>query len=346
MKPIKVMCAALALALCLAGCEIGKDATVAATYQDGSIPAGVYINNLISGYYSAMDKTGYLADDVLDQTIEDMPADDWIEDYALDATRRYAAVESEFARLGLSIPDDDLSELEAEVDTIWASQGELYEQNGISQQSLELSVVNAYKRGMVMETIYGEGGDRALESNALTDLYNDTYRRIKFLSIPYTDDNGEDLDASQLSINQYYVEHYTERLEAGESFNTIIAEYSAMTQEADDNGEINVNESDHTAIISRDDVSYGYSQEFIDQLFASSTTGEVGRYNFGDYETIYQYEDLMGDGEHFESVKLTLLNDLVGDEFNELLESVSAELGCAINDSATKRYTPDKLTLS
>lgn len=60
------------------------------------MPVGVYINNLIQSYYEATTLVEDAEQDVLSQQIEGQDAEDWIQQNAIDETKKAMAICSEF----------------------------------------------------------------------------------------------------------------------------------------------------------------------------------------------------------------------------------------------------------
>ena len=67
------------------------------------MPAGVYINNLLQSYYQASALVENTEEDVFKQQVEGTDAKEWIQQKALDETKRNMAACSEFNEHKLSL---------------------------------------------------------------------------------------------------------------------------------------------------------------------------------------------------------------------------------------------------
>ena len=95
---LRKKCAAVltagALALSMAACS--SDTSWIMRKDPLEMPVGVYINNLIQSYYEATTLVEDAEQDVLSQQIEGQDAEDWIQQNAIDETKRRWPSCSEF----------------------------------------------------------------------------------------------------------------------------------------------------------------------------------------------------------------------------------------------------------
>lgn len=95
---LRKKCAAVltagALALSMAACS--SDTSWIMRKDPLEMPVGVYINNLIQSYYEATTLVEDAEQDVLSQQIEGQDAEDWIQQNAIDETKKAMAICSEF----------------------------------------------------------------------------------------------------------------------------------------------------------------------------------------------------------------------------------------------------------
>ena len=102
----KALAAVLALALALAaGCS-SKDTSWVARSGEDTIPAGVYLVELMMGYNEAASQL-YGEGDILKSTIEDTPVPQYITDYAKKECANLLAIRKEFQSRGLSVGEEE-----------------------------------------------------------------------------------------------------------------------------------------------------------------------------------------------------------------------------------------------
>lgn len=192
---------AAAMLLALAGCNISTPSSVG-TIGGVDIPAGVYL----LAQYNAYNTASGLADLATGETANDVKAvlkaectgtigdeevtatgAEYVEKLTLRAIEYYAAVEAKFAELGATLEDAATSEVASSVDSMWESNGELYEANGIGKSSLEAYLLNAQKASTIMNLLYGPDGSTPVTEAEYTDFLNNSCYYIESVQIPLVD---------------------------------------------------------------------------------------------------------------------------------------------------------------
>ena len=206
MKKINRFAAAalsFALATTMAGCNapgaitFGNGTKNALTVDGYDVPAGVFINNEISAYRSAMYTValtnGSLPtfDDMKDAKIDDMDAEDWIQDQATDTCKLFVAIEKEFDKINGELTQEEKDEIKAYLKTV--SDNELFSNNGISEESMRLTVENSYKQDYLFNHYFGIGGEMGCTEEELKDYFEENTARVKYVSVKMTDADGEAL---------------------------------------------------------------------------------------------------------------------------------------------------------
>ena len=104
--------------------------------------------------------------------------------------REYAAVENKFAQMGLSLSEDDIANNKSWSDQMWGYMGTSLTEMGISQSSYETVLLNSEKRSQLFESIYGEGGEKAVAEAEIRDYMLDRYAMIDYIDIELKDGEG------------------------------------------------------------------------------------------------------------------------------------------------------------
>lgn len=189
---------ALAMLLCVAGCNITTPATVG-SIGGVEIPAGIYLLAQYNAYSTAASKadlaTGETANDVsavLKASVtgnigdEEVTTDgaDYISRLTLRTIEYYAAVETKFDELGATLEDAATSEAAQNADSMWESNGDVYEANGISKDTLEKYLLNAQKAQACLELIYGENGQQPVTQEEYETFLQEDCRYIDTVYLP------------------------------------------------------------------------------------------------------------------------------------------------------------------
>ncbi len=192
---------ALAMLLGVAGCNITTPATVG-SIGGVEIPAGIYLLAQYNAYSTAASNadlaTGETSNDVsavlkadVTGTIgdEEVTTDgaDYISRLTLRTIEYYAAVEAKFDELGATLEDAATAEAAESADSMWESNGDLYESNGISKDTLEKYLLNAQKAQVCMEMIYGENGQQPVTDAEYETFLQEECRYIDSVYLPLVD---------------------------------------------------------------------------------------------------------------------------------------------------------------
>ncbi|HJD22004.1 MAG TPA: hypothetical protein H9915_09355 [Candidatus Gemmiger faecigallinarum] len=189
---------ALAMLLGVAGCNVTTPATVG-TIGGVEIPAGIYLLAQYNAYNTTADlvdfATGESASDVsvvlnaeVTGTIngEEVTTDgaDYISRLTMSAVEYYAAVEKMFDELGATLEDAATSEVAQAVDSMWTTNGDLYQANGIGRTSLEAYLNNAQKARACMEVMYGPDGQQPVSDEEYEQFITEDCRYIESVTLP------------------------------------------------------------------------------------------------------------------------------------------------------------------
>lgn len=316
---------------------------------------------------------------LLDITIEDQPARDWINAKVEEDMRKFAAVEDKFDELGIVFQNN-----EEEKTTLIANQwwdeylSGYYESLGVGKQSYLDAAMNSAKRSAIFDYYYGENGEKAVSEDEIKNYLKDNYVRIKYIRMELKDGEGNILKSDGKAEIKAMAEGYIERAKAGESFEAISDEYdeyyeslvaAAQESNTDASGGDTANVPDDENIIdltadgadSGIDISYEDEEEapnygtvyakdstypsasVIEKAF-EMTDGEYVYIEDENYETAYiVYKmDLFADEEYFENSRSSTLHALKDDEFDEMVSGWLASQNVVINTDAVNRYKLEK----
>ena len=354
LKKVTAAAAASAIVLSMASC--GKDTTWGADIDGNRLRAGILIyfqSNALSEAYSYM---GENDENVLDITIEDLPAREWINNKAVESMQKFAAVESKFDELGLSFKnkEDELAKINAE--QWWAYLGSYYEEAGISQKSYFDIGVNSEKERAIFNYYYGEGGEKEIPMEEIKNYLRDNYARIKYIEMPLKDGEGNILKSDEKADVLKMAEEYIERAKNGESFDVISKEwdeyYDALSASEDEESADLTNFAEESSD-SDDEPDYGTvitsaatfpSVSAAEKIFS----GDMAENSYAlveEYEVCYViYKmDLFADPEFIENNVSSARHALKDEEFKQMVDSWTAAQNVVVNKDSLERYKLEKL---
>lgn len=188
-KAKKITAALTAALLCTASLTACSDTSYVMTVGDSKINAGIYIYNELTEMSYQMTMMYYqngIKKDYFNQKVDGKAFDEYLSDYALTATKEYAAVVDKFNELGLTLSDEDIKSINDSISSTWDSQGEFYESEGISKESVKLALKGSKMREELFDHYYAEGGEEAVSDDEMVKYLDDNYLRYKSISFAKT----------------------------------------------------------------------------------------------------------------------------------------------------------------
>lgn len=372
-----ILCGAVALTAC--GC--GNTTGTALTIDGEDIRAGIYIyfqSNALNDAVTALEEEQpeldmYAEDFVLeDQTVGGLDIDEWVKNKTVEYCREYVAVNKLFDEYGLSLSDEELSEINTNTNTLWTEEnmyaqyiygvdamGEYYESIGIGKESYKDISTAGYKRSAVFDHLYKEGGSLAVSADELSAKVVADYALVLSMEI----------DAEIASP-----ETYLEMLNSGKTFSEVHQAYTkedtikrleADIAKAEADGteytgtrpeELEVpliSEKDMQTVVSKDSASP--SESYVTDVFAM-TTGEAKIITISETTTaadgtettamsyyLVKRLDITSDAEVMEEYGETALHSLKDDEFDSTVKTAGSAYSVSENAAAIKKYTIEKL---
>ena len=242
-KKIAALGCAAAMMSSLTAC--GEKTTWGAVIDGVQIPAGVFIYYLDSANYEAQQKLGEQTDTSADLSpegaaaqssetvtlplyssqIDGVDAKQWVYDRATELMQDYAAVEAKFDEYGLTLTDDDKQSAQVYLDQLWDYAGDYYTSMGISENSYKSIFLNSAKKQKLFETIYSEGGERAVPDDEIKTYLDENYALINYIDVELKDGEGNLLKSDGKAERMEMLNSYMERYKNGEDFDELNAEY-------------------------------------------------------------------------------------------------------------------------
>lgn len=242
-KKIAALGCAAAMVSSLTAC--GEKTTWGAVIDGVQIPAGVFIYYLDTANYEARQKLGEQTDTSADLSpegaaaqssetvtlplyssqIDGVDSKQWIYDRATELMQEYAAVEAKFDEYGLTLSDDDKQSAQVYLDQIWDYAGDYYTSMGVSENSYKSIFLNSSKRQKLFETIYSEGGEKAVSDDEIKTYLDENYALINYIDVELKDGEGNLLKSDGKAERMEMLNSYIERYNNGEDFDELNAEY-------------------------------------------------------------------------------------------------------------------------
>lgn len=354
---LRKKCAAVltagALALSMAACS--SDTSWIMRKDPLEMPVGVYINNLIQSYYEATTLVEDAEQDVLSQQIEGQDAEDWIQQNAIDETKKAMAICSEFNARNIAFSQEQLLSCQEQAASYYEQAGDNLEKNGISQDSIELIYQIAYMKTQLFQALYGEAGEDPVSEEELRDYYNENYIKMAVQTFSFSDvevpeDATEEEKAAYQEFNDnersnVYTNANTLYLQAqigienGKSWNEILNEFNAQNQSSGEEYDMT---TDNYRLV--DTATTPLNSEIITAL-KEAEQGEVIMVETDTMIAIGATTDINEDPTDFEYVADSIRHALRDETMEEYLLQVAQDDSFVLNQDAVDRYTIGKLDL-
>lgn len=262
-KRYAALAAAVVCAASLTGCS---DNGYMGTVDGMEIRNGIYLSQMMTAYNSA-NSTAYDAkeeagdtseiEDLFAETIDGVSAEEWIKTETLELVKRYVAVEKLFDSKGLSLSDEERSEIIENVNDNWDSEsinyygfslsvqtiygyptlGEYYESIGIGKDSMKDMELNALKEDELFIDYFTNDEEAKVSEEEINAYLSDNYANVKYIQVPFKDYAGisldEEKDAEEIAALKARAQSYVDRFNAGESIIDIMYEQDLIDAQND-----------------------------------------------------------------------------------------------------------------
>ena len=211
-KKANALLAVCALAIGMTACGTSSGSEIVAENENTKITMGAYAYCMYSAYYQASYYVPDATQSILSQEINGQSAEDWMRDRALENMKSMFVVDAKAAELGVSFTDEERKNIDTNMDSSWNTSQDFIKQlisygvtkEGVKQLSFEFNL----KYTKIFQTLYGEGGEKAVSAEDkkahLIENYTDFAYFTKSVS-SLTDDEKtaakETLDSYAAAIN-------------------------------------------------------------------------------------------------------------------------------------------------
>lgn len=262
-KRYAALAAVVVCAASLTGCS---DNGYMGTVDGMEIRNGVYLSQMMTAYnsansaaYDAKEEAGDTSEieDLFAETIDGVSAEEWIKTETVELVKRYVAVEKLFDSKGLSLSDEERSEITENVNDNWDSEsinyygfslsiqtiygyptlGEYYESIGIGKDSMKDMELNALKEDQLFLDYFTNDEEAKVSEEEINAYLSDNYANVKYIQVPFKDYAGisldEEDDAEEIAALKARAQSYVDRFNAGESIIDIMYEQDLINAQND-----------------------------------------------------------------------------------------------------------------
>lgn len=372
LKSLLAVVLVMILAFSMAGCH-PKD-EVAVTVGGVDMTTSLYVCALIAAddeARSIVQENNSTVDaselDYYSMTVDGKKFTVWVKDRAIELCQRWAALELRMGELDLTLSDELTSNAEAMYSFYWSYYGlsAAYEPNGVSYDTYVKYSLMSEKEQTVFEYFYGVNGIEKMTDEEIDKAFLENYVLVYELDATYLDDTTSE---EKKEMSDMFADFKT-RMEAGESFETVKAEwdaYLAEDEETDDEEGTTSSEDatssedetssedttsseteedttpqpkDSNAIVIQSETAGGSDESF--STLHGMKTGEIKIIENSDGSGLrfIMKLDITADSYYRDSYYTPIAYILKGEEFEKSLADYAAGLEVNENKYATNRFT-------
>lgn len=331
-----------ALILLLAGCS-GSDTSWVAQAGEDTIAPGVYLVELMMGYNEAASRNPS-AENILKETIDDLPAPQYITDYAKRECAKLLAIQREFTARGLELTAEDNESADAYTDYLYQMGENFYQANGVAKESVQFINDRTMMSLAVFNDLYGEGGEREVPRAELEKEFAGQYTRSQYILFPKVDSaTGAPLGEEAVAAAKAKAEEYLEKAKGGENFTDLLYENAKEMDPAN----IQERHEDDRAYDAYLENNANYYPPVYESAILEMADNEIRLVEDDYYYYILKKLPLLeGESERVENYLSGILQSMKYDEYMELLEDWGEELGVKYNNAALAAFSPAKLKMT
>ena len=332
-------------AVSFAGCAKSYDSIV--TVNGTDIQPSMY---LYAQYIAFLEASELALNpvDFLSETIEEMPAKEWIHNKTIEILKKYVWVEEKFAELGVELTSADTDYIDYEVEYYWPVAESLMAENGIGKDAYTNFMRNEYlSQYVVFQELYGAGGEFEPTDDEVVEYMDSKYARIKgFKLSKVMQDTGSFVSAQGLADLYSIATAAVSQLNEGADFGTVIID--SLRKAAEINGDTTVY-ADSDALsyslekyLSKENVDI-YEKLFVENAFSMD---ENSGWKYDDTQeeiVVYQRMKNLQDQFEIDYYKLSLTYEMCSGEYDDYIQQQTASYEVVENADAVKYYSVEKV---
>lgn len=257
----------------LTSCDNGR---YVMSYGDTDVNSGIYIYNIVSEMLNQQYMLYFKgsSNGVMEEKVDGKDMAVYLEENAMKMTKEYCAVTEKFKELGLELSADDNKSISASATNSYNSQKDMYDELGISKESIKLMLAESLMKEKIFDYYYGKDGKQEPSEDDIVKYIEDNYVRFKVITISKSTKTDDDEKEKENKEKQELADKYYKQAEGKsfDSFDEVIEDYKKYVEEqekaesGDDSSSSNIT----------DVTSSGDDSSSADSSSADSSSNKVG----------------------------------------------------------------------
>lgn len=328
LKALAALSCAAMMMFSFAGCSTPANA---GKVGETDIPSGLYLLMQLNAYEDAASKVEDASKPVLKQTIDETPAEEWINQKTVENVQRYAGILALSEEHNITLSEEDEEMIATALEHQWDLYEPHYTQNGIGKETLKKGLESEQKSALLLDAIYGKTGTEAVSESDLNAYIEKNFADISFFSLPAMTPDYKFADETQKEELKKEAENAKTRLERGEDMETVAqdsvkkayeilgASMPALEGSLVENSTVSLINNTESELLK---AVFDTEKDKFGTAMDSSGLGVI----------VFQRQELKNKDEVSEAALFSMKND----ELNQRLVKKGEELGTNLDESARK----------
>lgn len=291
------------------------------------------------------------------QTLEQVILDQVEEQYI-----SYILLSKEFERLGLEFSDETKTQIDYVFEeTFLKSYTEeelntIYKTLGLSADEIKDIYTVNYKRQMIIDHYFGEGGAQEISEDTVRQTFENDYARFKYIALSKYKDDGSSLSTEETVTKYNKAKDVISKLDKGADFVELIktdseAYISSMDDLTEDQKtsaeKLNETLTEDGLIINKNGTilqDYTTDSSYLDSTLVNKVF-ELDNNEYGMVETDTGFWIIMrcniNESEaYYKNCRDTIFNSIVTEPYNELFANWKKDFAYTMNEKVVEKYNP------
>lgn len=365
MKTIKKIAAIIlicVMALTVIGCH--PKGEIAVTINDYEFTSAYYMCALINAYYdgqtevynSLSEKEQQSGEEIdyFSKKINDKDFETWVKDRAIEILKEIAYYKTVCKENKIELSDTDKTTTEYYATSLWASFKELYEPNGVSEQTFKQYLIDGghssdvdyylsysgvsltdYKE-LYFQHLYGKNGTKAIPEK---DLKNELYSNYVLADVIEVTFENNESDEERKEIKEKFDKYASDLKKGKKTFKEVHEDYYKDEEESHNHTTEKDGPKDPYATL-LDSTSNNY---FADIKKMDIDDVKVFENEYKTNYTLVVKKDIKADDYYLKNLDLPLRHILKDEELTKETETKIKDMKAKIDDYAIDRFEVDAI---
>ncbi len=345
-----ILCVTLMVA-CFAGCH--EKGEIAVTADGVEFTSGYYACVLVycdtqarSIVEDSISVNGTIPADIVywDFTVENTDYVKWVEDTTVETLKQIATVRNACKKAGISLSEEQKSEIQLQADNNWESVGVYMEKNGVCKDTFVEYITDLYLSDEYFKYLYGEGGESGISAEDVMAQMQEHYVLVNGLQISFTYLTDDEQEQSR----QQFAEYEAALKDGSKTFEEVYLDVyneSAEDHQHGDSDDGSQPIDPHASLLS--DTNSSYASEYfetaqkmeLDAVKLITLADDAGL-------ILMVKKDITADPYYLEALDITLRKELKYDEFITNLAATASGVKYEIDNFSVGQFDVKKIKYS